>query len=104
MAFKKGQSGNPGGRAKEKVWREAVLRAVKRRFPAADGEDKDPQALDRIADALVNAAMTGDIQAIKEVGDRVDGKPAQAIVGDDTDAPIKTVMEIVWGGSTGSGS
>jgi hypothetical protein len=34
-----------------------------------------------VADALVEKAMTGDIAAIKEVADRLDGKPVQAIEG-----------------------
>lgn len=42
------------------------------------------------------------ISAAKEIMDRAYGKPAQAIVGDEDEAPIKTVMEIVWGGTSGS--
>jgi hypothetical protein len=48
MAFVKGQSGNPQGRANEKPWREAIQRAVKRRM---EGKD-NPQALDKLADAI----------------------------------------------------
>lgn len=36
-----------------------------------------------IADRLVTMAEAGDMQAIKELGDRLDGKPAQAITGAD---------------------
>ena len=43
------------------------------------------------------------VSAVKELLDRAHGKPAQAIVGDE-DQPIKTIMEIVWGGSSVSGS
>jgi hypothetical protein len=84
MAFKKGQSGNPGGRGTDKPWREAIMRAVRRKF-----EGHDDKALEKIADAVVLAAIGGDMQAAKEIGDRLDGKPAQAIVGD-PDNPIKT--------------
>lgn len=37
------------------------------------------QAMEKIADSLITEAMTGNIQAIKEIGDRIDGKPAQSI-------------------------
>jgi hypothetical protein len=42
------------------------------------------------------------IAAAKEIMDRAYGKPAQAIVGDENEAPVKTVMEIVWGGTSTS--
>jgi len=42
------------------------------------------------------------IAAAKEIMDRAYGKPAQAIVGDEDEAPVKTVMEIVWGVTSGS--
>lgn len=43
-----------------------------------------------LMDALLAKALEGDITAIKEVFDRIDGKPKQAIVGgDEDDAPIK---------------
>lgn len=59
-------------------------------------------------DILINIARTSEsdpakVSAIKEILDRAHGKPAQAIVGDE-DQPIKTIMEIVWGGSNDSGS
>lgn len=40
------------------------------------------QRLDRIADAVVAKAESGDVIAAKEIGDRLDGKPAQAITGE----------------------
>lgn len=47
-----------------------------------------------IADALATKAMTGDIQAIKEVADRIDGKVPQAIVGDDEHDAINLIHRI----------
>lgn len=46
--------------------------AVRRRA-SKDG----PQFLEKIADAVVLAASQGDMQAAKEIGDRLDGKPRQ---------------------------
>ncbi len=47
-----------------------------------------------VADALVAKAMGGDVVAIKEVADRIDGKVPQAVVGDDESDPLKLVHEI----------
>lgn len=59
----------------EKPWRDALQRAVKRR---SEGKGS-PQALDRLADRLVATALEGDVAALKEIGDRLDGKPTQQI-------------------------
>ncbi len=48
----------------------------------ADGITLDGQPntkLRQIAERLVSKAIEGDMQAIKEIGDRVDGKPMQQI-------------------------
>lgn len=42
---------------------------------AAAGEDRP--TLRSIADSLIAKASEGDVQAIKEIADRLDGKPAQ---------------------------
>jgi len=87
---------NPKGAKSDKLWRDAIQRAVKRRL---DGTD-EPQALDRLADKLVAKGLEGDIPAIKEIGDRLDGKPAQSIMTDDENGPIK--LEITWAKSSES--
>ena len=48
-----------------------------------------------VADALVDEAMNGNIAAIKEVADRLDGKVPQALVGDDDHDPINLVAKVV---------
>lgn len=50
--------------------------------------------LREVADALVEKAIGGDVQAIKEVADRLDGKVPQAVVGDDDSDPITLVTRI----------
>jgi len=70
MAGVKGRSGPK----QEKPWRDALLKAVCKR-----SERDGPQYLERVADAVVKAAVTGDMQAAKEIGDRLDGKPRQEI-------------------------
>jgi len=59
---------------------------------AIEGSDKTK--LRAVADALVEKAMSGDVAAIKEVADRIDGKVPQAVIGDGDEDPINLVHEI----------
>ena len=79
--FQPGQSGNPAGRPKSKPFKDALQKALK----AAEG-DKD--LLEAVATALVGKAMMGDVPAIKELADRMDGKVSQPIEGDEDGSPI----------------
>lgn len=51
---------------------------------------------------LMNKSVNEQVQvaACKEILDRAYGKAPQAIIGDD-DAPIRAVLEVVWGSSNG---
>ncbi len=60
--------------AKAKLWHAAILRALEKR----GGGDR-AKAMDELAEKLLDAVATGDLQALKEFGDRIDGKPAQVI-------------------------
>jgi hypothetical protein len=70
--------------AKGKVWHAAILRALDKR-----GAGDRVKALDELAAKLLELVATGDLAALKEFGDRLDGKPAQVIVGDDDAPPIR---------------
>lgn len=61
------------GRRQEKPFRDALRLEI-----AALGED-DPKALRSIAKRLLEKASEGDLQAIKELVDRTDGKAVQAV-------------------------
>ena len=50
--------------------------------------------LRQVAEALVKKAVTGDVPAIREIADRIDGKVPQAVVGDDESDPISLVHVI----------
>ena len=56
--------------------------------------DSDKTKLRAVADALVEQAMSGDVQAIKEVADRLDGKVPQGVIGGDEDDPPVSVALI----------
>ena len=78
MPFRKGQSGNPGGRSREKPIADAIRAAV---------NEVDPKTQRRkaqlIAEKVTELALAGESWAVQMVADRLDGKVPQALVGDD---------------------
>jgi hypothetical protein len=70
MAGVAGRSGTNKG--KDKPWREALELAVHEECVVTK-----KRKLRRIAEAVVDAAIAGDMTAAKEIGDRLDGKPRQ---------------------------
>ena len=77
-----------GAQNKDKPFRDAL------RMELADAGENHKK-LRQIAASLIASAAEGKIDAIKEIADRMDGKPAQAhIGGDEDDPPIKTVTKI----------
>jgi hypothetical protein len=76
--------------AKNKPWSDAIRRALARR------EKGHPKRLNRLADALLDKCEEGDIPALKEFGDRVEGKVPQAITGADGGAiEIAQIQRVV---------
>ncbi len=73
--FKKGESGNPSGRPKLTRLTEALREQLAEQMPNASEET----VAEAIARALIGEALTGDVQAIREIADRTEGKPKQAI-------------------------
>lgn len=55
-----------------------------------------------LADALVTKGLTGDVAALKEIADRVDGKVAQALIGGEDDDPPITFAGAVTLSATGA--
>lgn len=74
------------GRKQEKPFRDALRMEL-----AAAGEDH--KALRLVAQALIAKAMDGDMQAIKELADRTDGKVPQGLIGgDEGDGPLQIII------------
>ncbi len=95
MPWSKGQSGNPKGSKPEKMVRDAIKVALS--VEEKDGNGNKVKRLRIVAEQLVKKAMDGDITAIKEIADRIDGKAAQPLTGDDL-GPIqiqKVVHEVI---------
>ena len=83
---------NPRGQQRDKIYREAL------RLELADmSEGVDLKKLRQIARAHIEKAASGDMQAIKDLADRLDGRPAQILEHSAPDGkPIrKIVTEIV---------
>ena len=76
MPFKTGQIANPTGINRRKPWADAV-RIV---MSEDDPKTQRPRLL-LLAERLFAEAMAGDMAAIKEIGDRLDGKPARGVIG-----------------------
>ncbi len=89
MPFEPGKSGNPNGNRREKLFFNALTRAM-----AQDNGQKVRQAVDK----LLELAAAGESWAIKELADRLDGKASQSVdLGSDPERPViqKLVREIV---------
>ncbi len=73
--FPKGVSGNPSGRQKLTRLTDALREQVSEELPNAP----ERTIAEAIARKLIKLALDGDIAAIREVFDRTEGKPKQAI-------------------------
>lgn len=86
MPFQKGNQHARLGHAKAtetREWKSAIRRVALR---------NKAEQLNKAAEALVNAAAAGDLQALKEFGDRFEGKVPQNV---EADIDAKLTVEIV---------
>ena len=60
---------------KGKPWQDAINRAL-----ARFGEGSYDGGLNKLADQLIEKCTEGDLPALKELGDRIEGRPAQTTV------------------------
>lgn len=69
MANAGAPSGNNNA-SKNKMWTEAIRKKIVQK-----------KALEQLADVLIDKALEGDMTALKEIGDRLEGKPNQSVSG-----------------------
>lgn len=78
LYFKKGQSGNPNGRPK-KAWTMAGIYRKELEKTVISKDGKKIEAKKAVGKRLIQLALEGDIVAIKEIGNRIDGLPQESI-------------------------
>ena len=75
--------GNKNSSKENRVWGKTVKKLA---------IQEDYKRIHKVAEALFKKAEEGDVSAIKELGDRIDGKSQQTITGD-SDQPITIVVK-----------
>ncbi len=82
---------NPGGgKGQDKIWSDALRRAVMRESDT----DKGRKRIEVMADKCARMAENGDMAAIKEIGDRLDGKsPQYSEIAAKGGAPLQLIVE-----------
>lgn len=78
--------GNTNGKKNNRLWSEAIRRAVARRGKGQEG------GLNKLADRFLDKVLEGDMTAIKEFGDRYEGKVPQAIEGPGEDGSFTIIV------------
>lgn len=97
--WQKGQSGNPGGRPKRKPISEAYEKFLQFK------DDAGLTAAERVAQAVIMQALKGNIQAVKEMTDRVEGSVRQSLdvaLGGMTDEEIRTLINDLFADESGA--
>jgi hypothetical protein len=86
--FKPGESGNPKGSRKAKLFEDALKRAI---------VQEDGQRVREAAEKLLTLAAAGESWALKELADRLDGKVAQSLIhsGDDERPPLQVLTRTI---------
>lgn len=84
--FEPGQSGNRKGRPKN----EQAITPLLRKLLAEKRAGKT--RAEHVVDAWIRAAEQGDINAIRSLAERVDGKPVQPISGAEDAPPLEIVI------------
>jgi len=80
--------------ARAKVWTAAINRALERRSVASRTE-----AIDALADKLLSLCNEGDLSALQELGNRLEGKPAQTTVltGEEGEGGQREPIRVIFG-------
>ena len=96
MTFVKGNNANPLGRGAGKgEFTRALMHVL---YELADAKQRplgDYKKIDRVVHALVDKALEGDVPAIREIAERIEGRVPTPIVDEQGNAP--QLLIIRWG-------
>ncbi len=96
MTWQAGQSGNPRGAIPTKLMRDALKLALNEY--KEDEKGNSVKRIRLVTNALVSRAEDGDVPAIKEILDRMDGRvPNDITVRRPNDLPATTFEELAQG-------
>lgn len=84
--------GNKNASRERRQFRAALERAIAQY--EADGLPRG-EALNRVTEKLLEQALAGEQWAVKEIADRLDGRPAQVVTGEDGGSAF--VLRLVTG-------
>jgi hypothetical protein len=73
--FKKGESGNSAGRPKLT----RLTDSLRQQIACINPDTPEETIAEQIAKTLIKLALSGDVQAIKEIGNRTEGLPKQSL-------------------------
>ncbi len=91
--FQPGTSGNPNGRPKDST----SITAEAKRLLAKPGQGNRLNAT-LVAEKLLSLALAGNVEALRYLGDRTDGKPAQAVTLSLDEGPLHHRLNVIDGG------
>ena len=86
MTWKKGESGNPNGRTKDKLFRDALIMELK-----SKGESM-PE-LRKIARSAIDQAIEGDSAARNMIVERLDGKVPRPAEDQESEEPVTVIIK-----------
>jgi hypothetical protein len=97
VTFVKGQSGCPTGRggAGKGEFTRALMQALYERADAKPRPLGDYKKIDRIVQALISKGLEGDVPAIREIAERIEGRVPTPIVDQEGNTPMLLVVR--WG-------
>jgi len=94
MAERGAQKGNQNAR-KGNQWRQAIRKALARYSAEQGDKPKATRGLELVAHKFIEAAAAGEPWAMKELGDRMDGKPVQSTEISSPDGPVAVEYTIL---------
>lgn len=76
-----------------RAWHDAIRKEVLRIIRTSETGEVY-RKLDKLAEVVVSRALDGDMDAVKEIGNRLDGKPVQPVVVPEGSGPLQLVVNI----------